>query len=255
MIKFFRRIRAKLIAENKLGKYLLYALGEIVLVVIGILIALGINTWNEEKKNKATEAQYYCLILEDLDKDYSKIQELMLVIDKNIEVSRELLLELNEGSKDKKYLLNKFLIAFRGEAFVSRNATYKDLISSGKIGLLQDLSIKNSLIEFYSELENKMAHIQQNSDESAKVSFEMVNTSLAFGLAEFDYVSDLLGEDIKETLPQSDWTKDSESEFYQNFQMTLVFNMTMKDRNKQVMNEILELIEVPRALLTSECSN
>ena len=52
MIKFFRRIRQRLLAENKISKYLLYAIGEIVLVVIGILIALQINNWNEEQKRE-----------------------------------------------------------------------------------------------------------------------------------------------------------------------------------------------------------
>ena len=50
MIKFFRKIRQKLLSENNFGKYLLYALGEILLVVIGILIALQVNNWNESKK-------------------------------------------------------------------------------------------------------------------------------------------------------------------------------------------------------------
>jgi len=50
MIKFFRKIRQKLLTENKFSKYLLYAFGEIILVIIGILIALSINNWNEEKK-------------------------------------------------------------------------------------------------------------------------------------------------------------------------------------------------------------
>ena len=52
MIKFFRKIRQRLLTENRLGKYLLYAIGEILLVVIGILIALSINNWNEERKNE-----------------------------------------------------------------------------------------------------------------------------------------------------------------------------------------------------------
>jgi hypothetical protein len=51
MIKFFRKIRQKLVSENKFSKYLLYAIGEILLVVIGILIALQINNWNERKNN------------------------------------------------------------------------------------------------------------------------------------------------------------------------------------------------------------
>lgn len=55
MIKFFRKIRQKLLAENNFSKYLMYAVGEIILVVIGILIALQINTWNEYKKDRVEE--------------------------------------------------------------------------------------------------------------------------------------------------------------------------------------------------------
>ncbi len=55
MIKFFRKIRQRLLAENKISKYLIYAIGEIVLVVIGILIALTINNWNEKRKLKTEE--------------------------------------------------------------------------------------------------------------------------------------------------------------------------------------------------------
>jgi hypothetical protein len=55
MIKFFRKIRQKLLSENKFSKYLLYAIGEIALVVIGILIALSINNWNEDRKKGKLE--------------------------------------------------------------------------------------------------------------------------------------------------------------------------------------------------------
>jgi hypothetical protein len=47
MIKFFRHIRRSLLEQNKMGKYFKYAIGEILLVVIGILIALSINNWND----------------------------------------------------------------------------------------------------------------------------------------------------------------------------------------------------------------
>jgi hypothetical protein len=69
MIKFFRRIRQQLLTENKFSKYLLYAIGEIVLVVIGILIALQINNWNELKKNNATTKLIFEEILNDLEYD------------------------------------------------------------------------------------------------------------------------------------------------------------------------------------------
>ncbi len=61
MIKFFRKIRQKMLTENKFGKYLIYAIGEIILVVIGILIALQINNWNT---NKANEKEAYNQLLE-----------------------------------------------------------------------------------------------------------------------------------------------------------------------------------------------
>ena len=64
MIKFFRQIRQNLIMENKTSKYFKYAIGEIVLVVIGILIALQINNWNEARKAKAKEVE----ILKDFQK-------------------------------------------------------------------------------------------------------------------------------------------------------------------------------------------
>jgi hypothetical protein len=65
MLRFFRQIRQRLVTDNRFGKYLLYAIGEIVLVVIGILLALQINTWNEERKFRA---QQYSL-LRDLSAD------------------------------------------------------------------------------------------------------------------------------------------------------------------------------------------
>lgn len=57
MIKFFRHIRRSLINQNKMGKYFKYAIGEIFLVVIGILIALSINNWNDGRKNEIKEHQ------------------------------------------------------------------------------------------------------------------------------------------------------------------------------------------------------
>ena len=66
MIKFFRRIRFDLMEKNKTGKYFKYAVGEIVLVVIGILIALSINNWNQTLKNRKAEKY----ILESLHNEF-----------------------------------------------------------------------------------------------------------------------------------------------------------------------------------------
>jgi len=70
MIKFFRKIRQKLLSENKFNKYIVYAIGEIILVVIGILIALQINNNNEAAKNKEKEKIILKEILTSLNNDF-----------------------------------------------------------------------------------------------------------------------------------------------------------------------------------------
>jgi len=69
MIKFFRKIRQQLLSQNKVSKYLLYAIGEIVLVVIGILIALSINNWNEGLKRKSKERDILLHMKRNLESD------------------------------------------------------------------------------------------------------------------------------------------------------------------------------------------
>ena len=73
MIKFFRKIRYNLMEAGKIGKYFKYAIGEIVLVVIGILIALSINNWNEQRKTRLLEDSYNQSIKRDLINDHLTI--------------------------------------------------------------------------------------------------------------------------------------------------------------------------------------
>ena len=72
MIKFFRHIRKSLLEQNKTGKYLKYAIGEIILVVIGILIALQINNWNEDRKDRKLEKEFLIGLKETLNRDLER---------------------------------------------------------------------------------------------------------------------------------------------------------------------------------------
>ena len=67
MLRFFRQIRQRLLTDNKFSKYLLYAIGEILLVVIGILLALQINNWNEWRKDRQTEKEIIQNLTENLE--------------------------------------------------------------------------------------------------------------------------------------------------------------------------------------------
>jgi len=79
MIPFFRKIRKKMADDNKPFKYMRYAIGEIALVVIGILIALSINNWNESQKEKKTVQSIYSIVAKDLQNDINDLNEILRI--------------------------------------------------------------------------------------------------------------------------------------------------------------------------------
>ncbi|MDP5081305.1 MAG: DUF6090 family protein [Winogradskyella sp.] len=240
--------------NNKAGKYLKYAFGEIILVVIGILIALAISDWNEQRKNAESELNYYCRILEDFELDKQLIDELKEESNYRIDLSQKILLDLDSGTKDKHYIVNQFILATRSEVYEPRDVTFKDLISSGNLKLLNDITLKNSLIQYYSELENKQFQLNQNRDEITKKVFELVNTSIEIGaIQEFEYVHQLLDPEILKILPHDDWTKDKNSASYKKLQLVLLFNVAMADRKKQHLSAINKLMEKSHELLLKKC--
>ncbi len=82
MIKFFRHIRQQLLSEGKTGKYLKYAIGEIVLVVIGILIALQINNWNETRKDIKKSRAILGEFIKDLASDTTGISRVVKLLER-----------------------------------------------------------------------------------------------------------------------------------------------------------------------------
>jgi len=73
MIHYLRKIRRNLLGEGKFKKYLLYATGEVFLVVVGILIALQLNNWNQQRINRKLEVQYYQSMRDQLNEDKGEL--------------------------------------------------------------------------------------------------------------------------------------------------------------------------------------
>ncbi|SDB31810.1 hypothetical protein SAMN03097699_0677 [Flavobacteriaceae bacterium MAR_2010_188] len=150
MIKFFRRIRQNLLANSKFSKYLLYAIGEIVLVVIGILIALSINNWNEERK----EIEQEQTILKQLKTDY---QSNLLQLENKIEMRRKLIAEsltvLDITSSDKSISQDSLSIIF---ATFFMDPTFdpieNDVVNSGNIKLIRNDTLKQLLSHWTSDI-------------------------------------------------------------------------------------------------------
>jgi predicted transcriptional regulator len=111
MIKFFRKIRQNLLAEGKTGKYLTYAIGEIVLVVIGILIALSINNWNENRKEKIQIGNIYARVVKDFKNTSAEIDSIIKGANLKIPLMQKVLSEAVDRDSmltDIAYLRNYF---------------------------------------------------------------------------------------------------------------------------------------------------
>ena len=173
MIKFFRNIRQKLIAQGKTTNYLKYAIGEIVLVVIGILIALQINDWNEERKNHLLEASYYCKLLEDINQDVLEIKNQIDINQIRIDNSNKFISLIQQPNFTQPEVMEVMLGSVSKTTFTFQPSTaaFEDLKSSGNLGLLRDLTIKNKLIAYYTKIDGLIDVIDVNSDASIDTFF------------------------------------------------------------------------------------
>ncbi|MGB5402972.1 DUF6090 family protein [Robiginitalea sp.] len=140
--------------KNKFSKYLLYAIGEIVLVVIGILIALSINSWNQDRIDKKSESQY----LQDLKKEIQNNNSVLdYYIKERLPYKIEGLLtakkysEENIEIKDTIAFLNKVSkggMITNGLGILSRN-TFNELVSTGNFQIISTDSIKSKVKNYY----------------------------------------------------------------------------------------------------------
>ena len=153
MIKFFRRIRYDLMSENKTGKYIKYATGEIVLVVIGILIALQINTWNENRKAKHMAHEVYSNLLTSLKQDSIEVDRTIFLLTKSLDTQKELILSSSDPytkTWDQDSLNTMVQDVFLGVmSFFPKTGMYDLITSNNSMDLLQSQNIKSLLINLY----------------------------------------------------------------------------------------------------------
>ncbi len=148
MAKIFRRIRQSLVSKNKFSKYLIYAIGEIILVVLGILIALQINNWNEQKNKEKKEDAYLNRLLVDLknDKDYLALVHTRK--NNKIKAANTIIKFSFVGDKDRiMSVIPSYLELTSWQTIIPNQNTFNELISSGSLNILQNDAIKNGLLQ------------------------------------------------------------------------------------------------------------
>ena len=163
MINFFRKIRKQLADDNKPFKYLRYAIGEIILVVIGILIALSINNWNEDRKQENLKQRLYVELYESIKSD---------TVDYNDDIKDLKSVVLNvKLLKEKIKLDAPYTIGLDTSLAIiglirSNEANYTILtrISNVGIEIIDNVNLRNEFIHYYEDSKNFVRYAKKPND-------------------------------------------------------------------------------------------
>jgi hypothetical protein len=150
MIKFFRKIRQKMLTENKFSKYLIYAIGEIILVVIGILIALSLNNWNQNQNEQNKIKEYAVSLIQDLEADIRMTGQIQRQIE-------DIVFRIDSLNK---YIYSRKIDDFSNldmlfftlnkphRPYTWKRTTITELKNSGTFGLIKNDSLSKMISEY-----------------------------------------------------------------------------------------------------------
>ena len=226
MIKFFRKIRQDLFSKGKTGKYFKYAIGEIVLVVIGILIALQINNLNEQKKLTKEYISDLNAIKENLEKD-------AIVISGNIKngslYAKEFLERINSNS----FIVDESSIIMqlgRPTLYID-NSSYINAKNKNTLNLIQSDSLKNVFHEYYIR---QIELVQSSADNLEKLGNMLKQNYLESGW----YYEDLSKIEIMNSLMKQGPFIDYLDLYINEREKTLKKLKVMKDVNTKLIETI-----------------
>jgi hypothetical protein len=150
MLRFFRQIRKRLLTEKHFSKYLLYAIGEILLVVIGILIALQIDNWNDYRKEREEEKELLIQLKSEYQSNLEQLDQKIGMRDKIVMATFKLMDYVDHPQKRNTdstlFYLGYTLLTPTFDPIVN------DIISSGRIQLLQNPALKEKLSRWTSDV-------------------------------------------------------------------------------------------------------
>ena len=179
MAKIFRNLRLNSISGNRFRHYVLYAIGEIVLVVIGILIALQVNNWNENRKNLITEKSYVKSLINDLQKDTSDLR-IAIKFNKSKISGLDSLLTLKtknlqlQDNNDQLYLLfGKYFS--RPYSFTNNNTTLAQITNSDALSFFRK-QVADSIASF----QQNLIGIKGQTEAYEKIHFDVSYKAFAY---------------------------------------------------------------------------
>lgn len=177
MLRFFRNIRRKLIQHENMRKYIWYALGEIFLVVVGILIALQINNWNEGRKEYQKEIKYLERLLNEAERDSASLQNSIGLVEYKVEQAERLLSVINnhtEVSDSANFVRDIFLIG-RGGSYQPYFPSYNEMISTGELGIIQNDAITDQISRYINRVQSWESFVYEDGEQRRSAYMQFIH--------------------------------------------------------------------------------
>jgi hypothetical protein len=182
MIRFFRKIRIKLLTENKLAKYFIYAFGEVLIVIIGILIAIQINGWNNDRIQAKKEVAYIEEIRKSLISDLERIEFILdfnHIKDSCINRSMELFgTKMSNGERASEFISLTMESTTFYEIFRSNSVAFNNMISAETIEIISNDSLRMALADYYGKEAEYELDTQSGVREFTRKFAEVVGPSI-----------------------------------------------------------------------------
>jgi hypothetical protein len=222
MIRFFRIIRKRLLEDGKFRKYFVYAVGEIFLVVIGILIAVGLGEWRTEIKKEQELQGYYQGIKNDIKQDKIRIltfDSLYRNAERGIvgEIDKMQLESYNQDSLYNNVASWMVYVV----SFTPSNSTFTEIVSSGKLQLFKNKEIKSQMLNLYNNLYPEFLIRQANNNEFLRTlrTIELMETYRWMSILDNDdkIKTNLVLKNPKVEI-KHDWVTDKQSDKYLKFE-------------------------------------
>lgn len=202
MIHLLKKIRRKLLAEKRLSNYVLYAIGEILLVVIGIVLAIQFSNWNAKKAEIKKEIWYLDNMANDMFNQQQELNYLKDYYINSLSISKNILIDLYKKKSFKSidslfFKLNELKIS---DPFPNVDNTYKELVSSGQVALIENDDLILDIIDFYIYNE-KLENYFKTSQERIFYGeiYGVLNKYAPIDLSEYTNDDNILLEDSKTT--------------------------------------------------------
>lgn len=201
MIKLFRKLRKKLLEQGKTATYLKYAIGEIILVVIGILIALQVNEWNNDQNSKKAEQIVLIQIKSDLEKSVLELEEMKDYHLIRTQTCANILRAFWKTELPNDSIANSLSRAKSTINYSPILGNLKALINSGDLALISSLELKNDIVFYVENVESQLRDITRAEESYFRKGVELINEIMPNDVHDKAYFIKQIEESVTKNRP------------------------------------------------------